>query len=183
MAESLFRGTIEFLDQVGMYDVVLPFLLVFTIVFAILEKTKILGISKINGKEVTKKNLNSIFSFVLSFLVIASTRIVSIINETLASVVLLLILAVSFMLLVGSFYGDKEFSLENSPGWVKFFMIFMFIGVVLIFLNSLDWLAPLINFITKMDGEWASSLVFLLITAGFMWMITREPSKGGSKKD
>ncbi len=183
MAESLFRGTIEFLDQVGMYDVVLPFLLVFTIVFAILEKTKIFGINKVNGKEVTKKNLNSIFAFVLSFLVIASTRIVSIINETLASVVLLLILAISFMLLVGSFYGDKEFSLENSPGWIKFFMIFMFVGVVLIFLNSLDWLAPIISFITKMDGEWASSLVFLLITVAFMWMITREPSKSGNKKD
>ena len=49
--ESAFRGIIGFLDKIGVYDVILPFLLVFTIVFAILEKTKVLGLDKIDGKE------------------------------------------------------------------------------------------------------------------------------------
>ena len=38
---SGFRGVIDFLGKLGVYDVILPFLLIFTIVFAILEKTKI----------------------------------------------------------------------------------------------------------------------------------------------
>ena len=43
MAEaSTFREIILFFDEVGVYDVILPFLLVFTIVYAIFEKTKIL---------------------------------------------------------------------------------------------------------------------------------------------
>ena len=32
--ESAFRGVIEFFGVIGVYDIVLPFLLVFTIVFA-----------------------------------------------------------------------------------------------------------------------------------------------------
>ena len=40
MAVSSFRSAIDFFGQVGVYDVILPFLLVFTIMFAILEKTK-----------------------------------------------------------------------------------------------------------------------------------------------
>ena len=46
-----FREVIEFFDSIGLFDVVLPFLLVFTIVFAILEKTKVLGTEDIEGKK------------------------------------------------------------------------------------------------------------------------------------
>src|SRR3989338_6986549 len=61
-----FRQVIEFFDTIGLFDVVLPFLLVFTIVFAILEKTKVLGTEEIDGKKYTKKNLNAIASFVIN---------------------------------------------------------------------------------------------------------------------
>ena len=49
MSMSVFGEAIQFLAKLGIYDVVLPFLLVFTIVFAIMEKTKLLGTEK--GKE------------------------------------------------------------------------------------------------------------------------------------
>ena len=101
--QSIFRGVITFLGKVGVYDVILPFLLVFTIVFAILDKTKVLGTEKVEGREVTKKNINSIVAFVIGFLVIASTKLVAVINEVMANIVLLLILVVSFLLLVGVF--------------------------------------------------------------------------------
>ena len=104
MAESTFRGMINVLGQIGIYDVVLPFLLVFTIVFAVLEKTKILGVEKYQGEVYPKKQLNAITAFVIAFLVIASTRLVSLINEALANTVILLILSVMFLLLIGSFY-------------------------------------------------------------------------------
>ena len=76
-----FREVIDFFNQIGLFDVVLPFLLVFTIVFAIFEKTKVLGTEKIEGHEYSKKNLNAIASFVIAFLVIAAKELVAIINE------------------------------------------------------------------------------------------------------
>jgi len=56
---SAFRGVVDFFGEIGLFDVVLPFLLVFTVVFAILEKTKVFGIEEIEGKKYTRKNLNS----------------------------------------------------------------------------------------------------------------------------
>src|SRR3989338_3772325 len=121
--ESAFRGMIGLLNRLGVYDVILPFLLVFTIIFAILEKTKIFGLE--NG--LTKKNINAMVAFVIAFLVIASTKLVGVINEVMANVVLLVILGVCFLLLVGVFFGDKEFTLEKFPTWSKLLMILMFI--------------------------------------------------------
>jgi len=174
--ESLFRGVIGFLDKVGVYDIILPFLLVFTIVFAILEKTKVLGIEKIDGKETTKKNINAIMAFCISFLVIASTQLVSLINQVMANVVLLLILAVCFLMLVGVFFGDKEFTLKDFPGWIKFFMILMFVGIVVIFLNALDWLKYLFAIFVYWNETWAAAAIFLLVIGGFLFYIVREPT-------
>lgn len=180
--ETTFRSVLTFLQELGVYDVLLPFLLVFTIMFAILEKTKILGTEKIDGKEYTKKNINAMVAFVAGFLVIASTQLVSVINETVANVVLILVLAISFLLLVGVFYGSEEFTLKNSPNWLKFFMVLMFIGVVVIFLNAMGWLGSIFGFFSLWNSEWVASLVMVLVILGFMWFVTNEPRSGGKKE-
>jgi len=137
------KEVIVFLDKVGLYDVVLPFLLVFTIVFAILEKTKVLGVQEVEGKKITKKNLNAIVAFVAAFLVVASTKIVGVINQVLASTVLLALLAVLFLALVGIFVKTEGESIFLQGGWKVLFMVIMFLGIVLIFLHALGWLMPL----------------------------------------
>lgn len=178
--ESVFRGVIGFLDKIGVYDVILPFLLVFTIVFAILEKTKVLGTEKVGDKILTKKNLNSMVAFVVAFLVIASTQLVAVVNQVMANVVLLLILAVCFLMLVGVFFGSQEFTLEKYPGWIKFFMVLMFIGIVVIFLNALDWLQYVLAVFVYWNADWAAGILFVIIILGFMIYIVKEPS---SKKE
>lgn len=186
---SQFRTTLEFFEKLGIYDVILPFLLVFTIVFAILEKTKIFGTDDIDGKKYTRKNLNSMVAFVSAFLVVASTKLVAIINETVANAVLLLILSVCFLMLAGSFHtGDKEFFLEG--GWATFFMILTFAGIVLIFLNAikvednksvLQWGWE--NFITKWDTTAVSSIILLVVVVGVMVFVSIGGSKPKEKKE
>ena len=56
MTETAFGSVIVFFQDLGMYDVVLPFLLVFAIVYAILEKTKVFGTEEINIWEVLGLN-------------------------------------------------------------------------------------------------------------------------------
>lgn len=175
MAETIFRNAIEFLNDIGLYDVVLPFLLVFTLVFAILEKTKVLGTGTLDGEEITKKNLNAMTAFICAFLVIASTQLVGIINEVMANVVLLLILSISFLLLVGSFHGEGEFTIKDFPGWIQTMMVIMFVGITAIFLNAMGWLQEIIGLLQRMDVEWVSSLVFLLLVVGMIALIIREP--------
>jgi len=181
--ESVFRGMIQFLGEIGVYDIILPFLLVFTIVFAILEKTKIFGVDDVDGVKTTKKNINSMVAFSIAFLVIASTRLVAIINEVMANIVLLLMLSISFLILAGSLFGDKEFTLENFPKWMTFFMIIMFVGIVVIFLNALNWLGPIFSVFVNWRAEWAASIIFMIITIGFIILITWGPSKTQSKSE
>ncbi len=180
--ESAFRGVIEFLGELGVYDIILPFLLVFTIMFAILDKTKILGTEKVGEHQVTKKNLNAMVSLVTAFLVVASTQLVAVINQVMANVVLLLILAISFLLLVGVFFGDKEFTLESYPNWIKFFMIVMFIGIVVIFLHALDWLQFVFALFIYWDAQWATSIIFLLVILAFMYYITKDSTPPKAEK-
>lgn len=182
--DTIFGGVIGFLNQLGVYDIILPFLLVFTIVFAILEKTKILGVDEIEGKKYTKKNLNAIMAFVISFLVVASATLVRVINEAVANIVLLMIIVISFLMMVGVFFGSKEVTLENYPGWTKFFMVIIFIGIVVIFLQALGWLESVVGlFIYYYDVAWVAALLLIIIILAFMWFITKERSEVKGTKE
>ena len=103
---SAFRNVIIFFNDLGLYDVVLPFLLVFTIVFAILEKTRVFGSDKIGDHSYPKKNINALVAFVISFFVVASAHLVQVITTISAQVVLLLFGSVLFLMLVGSFMKE-----------------------------------------------------------------------------
>ncbi|MBW2981087.1 hypothetical protein KY360_06750 [Candidatus Woesearchaeota archaeon] len=179
MAEvTAFRGILLFFDKIGVYDVVLPFLLVFAILFAILEKTKVLGIEKIEGKEYTKKNLNAMVAFVISFLVIASSRIVEIITTVSAQVVVLLMASVLFLLLVGSFFKEEGASVFLEGSWRVFFMLIMFIGILLIFMNALGWLDDLWGWISRgTGGNAVGSIVLIVIVIFFMWFVVKTPEQ------
>jgi len=183
--ESSFRGVIEFFVKLGIYDVVLPFLLVFAIVFAILEKTRVLGMEEISGTKYTKKNLNAIVAFVVAFFVVASTKLVSAINKALANVVLLLLLIVFFLVLVGAFFKEGEGVFLEKGGWRTTFMVIAFVGIVLIFLDALDWLNALKDFLRKYwQADWVASLILLIIIIIFMWFITKDQKpKTETKKE
>jgi hypothetical membrane protein len=175
---SAFRNVIEFFEDIGLYDVVLPFLLVFTIVFAILEKTKVFGTETIDGKQYTKKNLNAVTAFVIAFFVVASSKLVEIITTVSSYTVILLMLSVLFLLLVGSFMKEGEGGFLKG-NWNYFFMLIMFIGIVLIFIYALGWWDTMWDFFKfETGGEVVGSIILLVIIVLFIWYIVKsEPHK------
>ena len=186
---STFRNAIEFFDKIGIYDVILPFLLVFTIVFAILEKTRVLGTEEVDGKKIAKKNLDSMVAFVIAFLVVASSKLVETITEVSSNVVVLLLLSIFFLLLVGSFFKEGEgVFLEGT--WKYLFMIIMFIGIVAIFLHAIKkengqpWLEWAWDQLTH---NWSStsfaSVILIIVIIAFMFYVVRgEPSAKKEEK-
>lgn len=182
---STFRGTLIFFDRLGIYDVILPFLLVFTIMFAILEKTKVLGTEVIDGKKQTKKNLNAMTAFVVAFLTVASSRIVAVINQTAAHIVILLLLSIFFLLLVGSFKEEKEGAVFLEKPWSTIFMIIMFVGILLIFLNALtgpdnrSWLRIATDWLMNFNNSVAvSSIVLIIVVIIFMYFVVKGADQG-----
>lgn len=177
MVDSALGVTIEFFRRFGVFDVILPFLLVFTVVFAILQKSEILG----KGQ----KNIDAMVSFVVAMLVVAATKIVGIINESLPAVVLLVIVSMSFLLLVGMFVKPGEI-FENLKGtWVKLLMVLLFIAVLLVFLGNIrlesgdSWLEYSLNYVTDYwSGAVVGSILLVVIfIAAIIWVTI-----GGSEK-
>lgn len=180
---NIFRDVIIFFGDIGIYDVVLPFLLVFTIVFAIFEKSKILGTDEIDGQRYPKKNLNSMAAFVIAFLVVASSRLVAVINEAMANIVLLILIVVSFMLLIGIFYREDEDVVLDGP-WRTAFMAVLLAAIVLIFLYALGWLQDIWDFVVNnLEGDIVGTVILLIIFVLFIWWVTRDsPEKRASRK-
>ncbi len=186
---STFRNAIEFFDKIGIYDVILPFLLVFTIVFAILEKTKVFGTEEVEGQKITKKNLNAMAAFVIGFLVVASSKLVEIITKVSSQVVVLLLLSILFLLLVGSFFKEGEATFLEG-GWKYFFMIIMFIGIVGIFLHAIEtddgtpWLEWAWD---ELTDNWTStgvaSVILIIVIIAFMVYVVRGETPKKTKKE
>jgi len=184
---SSFRDVIVFFDKLGIYDVVLPFLLVFAVVYAILDKTKILGTEKIDNVEYPKKNINSMVAFVIAFFVVASTKLVETISTALANTVLLLLLIVMFLMLVGAFFkNDEDVFLEG--GWRYTFMVIVFVAIILIFLDAIktdSGMSWLDSFWLWLTIHWSttaiSSIIMFIVLIGLMYWIT-SPEKSSSDK-
>ena len=93
MVESIFAQPI-------FMDYILPFLLVFTLVFAVLDRTKLLG----EGK----RQINAIISLVVGLILIAVPFAQSIIVKLIPFLAVALVILFVFMLMYGFVMGKKE---------------------------------------------------------------------------
>ncbi len=136
MASPL-ENALQLLTDIGFFSVVLPFLLIFTIVFALLEKTKILGVEK--DKETPKRNLNALVAFSIALFVVVTQRVVAAITNSLPQVAFLLVVIISFLLVVGSFFKTGEFEFFEHHKGLKYVITFvLLVGILLIFMGAID---------------------------------------------
>ena len=176
---------IEFFREFGLFDVVLPFLLTFTIVFAILEKTRILGTAKLkDGSEVSNKNLNSMVAFVIGLLVVATANVVGFINEALPNIIIVVVIVFSYLIMLGLFLKTEEFNFkEKHPKWFTAFMIIIFIAVLAISANAIKideeghtaLEAALSFFIENWSGAVVTSIIFLIVIIFAIFAVVRTP--------
>jgi hypothetical protein len=191
---TVFGDSINFLVKLGIYDIVLPFLLVFVLVFALLEKTKALGTERARDdkgeyQEYTKKNLNAMVAFVTGFFVVASSQLVSVINRSLSQIFLLLLLVICFLMVAGALHQQTKEGFFLDPKKHGFyygaFMVIVFGGIIAIFLNSLGWLDLVYNFLKdNWNTDYIASVIFIIIIVGFMaWIMSDPKPKPEEKKD
>ena len=176
-----FDNVLALLQTFGFFRVVLPFLLVFAIVYAILQKTHVLG------EEGKTKTISSIIALVMAFFFIAYTPVVNAIATLLPSASFLLIIVVLIMMVM-ALIGFKFEGIGDKP---TIWMGIVGIVVVVIFLaiagNSLGSSVPaLYAFSQFMSGsiavdipaETQAFLVALAIIIGFigiiLYAVTRE---------
>jgi magnesium-transporting ATPase (P-type) len=155
------------LESAGFFDWVLPFLLVFLIIFALLEKTKLLGTE---GQNKSRKNLNVVLALIIGLIVVIQTEIVSILNLYLSKMAFFIILALIGLLAFGVFTGSG--SLSGIP---------MGIGVIIAILAIIWALSPslgldIFNF-SRLSDTAASWIIVLAFFALVVWFATRGEKK------
>ncbi len=152
-------------------DYVLPLILVFTLIFAILEKTKLLGDDK--------KQINALIGLVVGLILIAfpfARDIVVLLMPFLAvSAVILLV----FMLLYGFIVGKKDGDVLDR-GWKIAFGAILAIALATFVLIILGWWTPIYDFVVNRgSGQiWMNALLILIIAGAIIAVL-----KGSSSKD
>lgn len=181
---SVFRDVLLFLNDLGVYDVVLPLLLIFSMVFAILEKTRIFGVEKMGDKEVTRKNINAMIAFVSAFFVVASAQLVATIHKLVADVALLMVTFVMFMILVGIFHKDESLFFDDKSPWKSKFMWIAFISIILIFFNALGWLMPAYYYLAgNWNSTFAATIILFIVMLIMIGYIARGPAKAEKSEE
>lgn len=158
-----FGDTINYLVEIGVYDVFLPFLLVFAIVFAILEKTQILGAGK--------SNINAIVAVVVGLLLIVQKGIVETINLFLPRVSLIMVIVLMGLLLITMLGGN---TFQGLSGATLGIAIVLVIIAIIMALTSSPALGT--SFLSPSDKEALLRIgipigIFLLV----IWFITSGP--------
>jgi len=99
MAFLDFRFLIAQWQSVGVFDVLLPLLLVFALVYAILEKSKILG---------GYKSIDAVVSCIVSLFVIANPYVTELFIPIFSKAGLAIIILVAMLIIVGLFMTGEE---------------------------------------------------------------------------
>lgn len=158
MAENL----IEFLVEFGLYDVILPFVLIFTVVYATLDKTEIFG------KE--QRKVNMMVAFVFGFVAIASLNYAMVINQIVAYTALFMVAAVCVLILA----GNLGFSAIDQDMKMKILVAFVSLGAILVMLAGIFGWFKSVRF--NLEGIKAVTTVVLAVAffVLIIWWVTRD---------
>ncbi|MBW2987520.1 hypothetical protein KY336_03120 [Candidatus Woesearchaeota archaeon] len=189
-----FADAIMRLNEIGVYDVVLPFILIFVIIFAGLQKTRVLGTETRNGHKYGKKNLNLVIAVCIAGMSViphvvsndgnltngklggalaGMPNVVEIMNHSLPSVSVWIVGILMLLLILGLF-GSK-FELMSTPlaTWVTGAAVII-IGYI--FLASAGYVRQLprsLQFLSDPSNQ--AVLIIILVFAIVIWFVVREP--------
>ena len=157
------------LEDFGFYEVALPFILIFTLFFAILQKIELFGE---NGK-----NFNAVISMVMAFLVVRTQSIVEVMNTFLPQISLIALIFVVVLILIGILLGPAAGGWSGLP--LGLGLIITITGVGIAFYGSSAPLGiELPDWLQFTVGD-RNILLGILLFFLFISFITSEPGKPG----
>jgi len=166
---------IQGLKELGFFNVLLPFLLVFTVLYGILERTKIFGDKK--------HDINAVVAFSISMMVIGTTWVVGAITEFLPYVGMISIVLVSLLLLAGMMFSNNLEGLLKEK-WFQtggVIIIIIVISLSLMYIFGLKLTTGRGYILGISVNDFATIMGLILFFALIVWMVRPESSNGGSK--
>lgn len=169
MTETIFSSPI-------FIDLVLPFLLVFTLVFAVLDKTKLLG----EGK----RQINAIVSLVTGLILIAFPFARNIIVKLIPFLAVSLVILFVFMLIYGFISGKKEGDVLNTGVKIALGIIFGLAVMVAVLWVTGFW-DDIYYLVVESEyaGKILLNILMLAVIGGAIAIVVSSGGKGGGKSE
>jgi len=170
---SNFADVLMWLDELKILDSLIPFLLIFTLVFAVLQKTQVLGIGK--------KNFNVIVALSIGLMVVIPHVMerypegqdpVQIMNTAIPNVSIVMVAILAALLLVGVM--GIQFMGGSITGIVA---LIAFFSILYIFGSAAGWFGgPTFPwFLSFLDDEATRSMLIVILVFGvIVWFITKD---------
>lgn len=191
-----FEGAILMLESWGISDVILPFILIFTLVFAVLQQIKLFEKKDTNENTANNENFmkkfHSIIALAMALGVViphvtnsypsSSLDVVNIINKALPNVSIILVAVVGALIILGTFGvsfkpGDK--SPIASLIWVGS------LGAILyIFGSAAGWGWSIPNWLGFLqDPDTQALLIIIIVFGAIIYFITKPERTPEDKKN
>ena len=160
MAQQTFLlEVVKSLESLGLYNVIIPLLLGFVIVWGVLERIKIFGEKS--------KAINPLIAIIFAFLFIRSQVFVEIINQFLPKIGIYLIILMGFMILIGIVGGGAKWT--NIP-----FYIIVVLSILAVFgsvFTSLPGYSGLgLNFLEGLSqADWFALIILAVLLIIVVW--------------
>jgi uncharacterized membrane protein len=181
-----FRGLIDTLHYWGVFEIILPFILIFTIIFAVLEKTKILGsdddgsVKKYSAVVALVAGMSVIFSHYYGMVIPGTqTTAVQAMNAALPQVSLLLVAIVMVLLTLGLWTGKRA---DGTKGPGKIFTILSGVLVIVIFIVSMGWWNLPYWMWGLLNSDVIALVIAILVFGIMIKFITGKPEDENDKK-
>lgn len=150
MVNTEMGGVMASLDKLGVFEVALPFMLIFTIIFAVLQKIKLFGEES--------KNFNVIVALVIALFAIRVNAVTTMMASFLPKVSML-VLVILMVLLVWGIFGASGEGLTG--GWFFVAMILSIGGLIWAIVSSLPSMALKVPYWLQMSSKDIYLLAFL----------------------
>lgn len=181
MAVGTFANLFNYLDQLGFMDVILPFTIIFTVIWSVLNKIELFG----TGKSNKFNTLIALSIALISIIPHVTGRyqqfdIVEFINTSFPQVGLIILGIVLLLVLLGTFGTQVNEGYKNiavgTAGLIAVVLLGIIIWNALFPYSTPTWL----NFLS--DPDLQALLVIILVFGLIVYFVTKGDKKEGDKE-
>ena len=156
--ESIILSGLQTLRTLGFFDFLLPFLLFFAVIYAILAKSKIFESEA--GKE--RRDINAVVAFVIAMITTTTSWVLLALNQFLPWVGFIVIVLLGFLILGSMLYGGDVTKAFSDP-MLKYLAIGLAGFIVFIAMYyALGW-QNLFNFFGLSNVDYALLLIGIIL--------------------
>ncbi len=177
-----FYDAIETLAESGFLDIFLPFMLIFVIVFAVLQKSHILG------KGDDKRKYNIVLALVMGLSVVVPHVLgryppesdpVLMINNVLPNISLIMLAVIAFIMIVGVFGANIK--IGDSASLHTIIVIFAALAVIITFGVAAGWFGQLPWWLQFLEDESTQVTFIVILISALLIALIAGPSNSKNK--